>query len=267
MPWFRRMNFVAEPLNQQPRAIVFMRPLSLCRKAPALLLGAFGAATVLAGPASAQSLLDNAPMKSTLSFLGIITPDRDPIEYHERPPLVVPKSMALPAPAAQHASARNEAWPVDPDAARKAKEKAEASRPVRVSGSQGSENPDNATMSIWQVLAGRSTSAPIQPAGPTPDISHSDHDYLVPNGVLHAQGQQFAAHNPDSTSLDEIRPGYEPKRRYLTDPPTGYRKPSDKATFKKQYGAPAKKEDESALAFVRKEAERQKGSYDPDKQD
>jgi hypothetical protein len=240
-----------------------MRPLSLCRNAPAFLLGAIGAAIAFANPASAQTLFDNAPMKGTLTFLGIIAPERDPIEYHERAPLVVPKTMALPEPAAQHAAARNEAWPVDPDVARKLKEKAEASKPVRNIGSQGSENPDNATLSIWQVLAGRSSSAPIQPPGYAP--ANPD-DYRIPNGVLRAQGAQFAAHNPDSSSLDEIRPGYEPKRRYLTDPPTGYRKPSDKAAYKKQYGAPAKKDDDSAISFVRKEAERQKGNYDPDKE-
>jgi hypothetical protein len=228
-------------------------------------LGAIGAAVAVVTPAAAQSLLDNAPMKGTLSFLGIIAPERDPIDYHERPPLVVPKTMALPEPAAQHASARNEAWPVDPDAARKLKEKAEASKPVRNSGSQGSDNPDNATLPIWQMLAGRSTSAPIRPPGPD-NGNHSEHDYVIPNAVLRAQGQQFAAHNPDGGGADEIRPGYEPKRRYLTDPPTGYRQPSDKAKFKKQYGAPQKKEDEGALAFVRKEAERQKGNYDPDKE-
>jgi hypothetical protein len=241
-----------------------MRPISICRGAPALLLGAIGTAVAFATPATAQSLLDNAPMKGTLSFLGIIAPERDPIEYHERAPLVVPKSMALPEPAPQHASARNEAWPVDPDVARKLKEKADGSRPVRNSGSQGSENPDNATLSVWQMLAGRSTSAPIE----TPGFgSNSDHGYVMPNAVLRAQGQQFAAQNPDGGKEDEIRPGYEPKRRYLTDPPTGYRRPSDKAKFKKQYGAPQKKDDKALpIDFVKEQADRQKGNYDPDKE-
>jgi len=82
--------------------------------------------------------------------------------------------------------------------------------------------------------------------------------------VLRAQGEQFAAQNPES-SEDTIRPGYEPKRKYLTDPPTGYRRPSDKASFKKQYGAPQKKGDEAnPLAFVKEQSERQKGNYNPD---
>jgi len=239
-----------------------IRPFSLRRKAPALLLGALGAAVVLASPASAQSLLDNAPMKGTLTFLGIIAPDRDPIEYHERPPLVVPKSMDLPAPAAEHASARNQAWPTDPDVAEKLREKAEASRPVRSTGSEGSTDPDNARSSIWTMLAGRSSSAPVQAPGPDPyKVPQSGY---VPNGVLRAQGMQLAAKSPKSE--DEIRPGHEPKRRYLTDPPVGYRRPSDKAAFKKQYGPPVKKTDDAnPLAFVREQQERQKGSYDPGK--
>jgi hypothetical protein len=202
-------------------------------------------------------------MKNTLSFLGIIAPERDPIEYHERAPLVVPKSMSLPEPAAQQASSRNEAWPVDPDVARKLKEKAEGSQPVRNGGSEGSTNPDNARSSIWTMLGGRSTSAPIESPGPGNHVGEHDSGY-VPNGVLRAQGQQMAAQNPDAP--DEIRPGYDPKRRYLTDPPAGYRRPSDKAAFKKGYGAPIKKDDEKvhALDFVKEQAERQKAGYEAD---
>ncbi len=77
----------------------------------------------------------------------------------------------------------------------------------------------------------------IQAPGPDPDkLPESGY---IPNGQLRAQGMRFAAQNPDNE--DEIRPGYEPKRRYLTDPPTGYR---SRAAFKKQYGAPIKKESE-----------------------
>jgi hypothetical protein len=239
----------------------FMRPLNIRRQAPALIMGAIAASVAFAAPAAAQSLLDNAPMKGTLSFLGIIAPERDPIEYHERAPLVVPKSMALPEPAAQQAAARNPAWPTDPDVARKLKEKVEASKPVPASGTEGSTNPENARSSIWTMLGGRSTSAPLEPPGPGKPGEH-DSGY-IPNGVLRAKGEAFAAQNPDQG--DEIRPGYEPKRRYLTDPPTGYRRPSDKAAFKKQYGAPIKKDDkEKPIDFVREQAERQKGTYNAD---
>jgi len=100
------------------------RSFELRRRGPALFLGAFSAAVALATPASAQSILESIPMKGALSTLGIIAPDRDPIEYHERAPLVVPKTMTLPPPAAPQASARNAAWPVDPDLARKAKARA-----------------------------------------------------------------------------------------------------------------------------------------------
>ena len=240
----------------------FMRSANISLRAPALVLGALGATLAFAAPVAAQSLLDNAPMKGTLSFLGIIAPERDPIEYHERAPLVVPKTMALPEPAAQHAPPATRLGPPILMSPANSRRRRNASRPVPASGSEGSTNPDNARSSIWTVLSGRSTSAPIQPAGPDPyKLPESGY---IPNGVLRAQGQAFAAQNPDTG--DEIRPGYEPKRRYLTDPPSGYRRPSDKATFKKQYGAPVKKDDKpNPLDFVREQAERQKGNYDPDK--
>jgi hypothetical protein len=244
------------------QAMVFMREFVIRRHVPALILGAIGAAVAFATPAAAQSLLSNAPMKGTLTFLGIIAPDRDPIEYHERAPLVVPKTMQLPEPAATQASARNQAWPTDPDVARQLKEKAESAKPVPAGGSEGSSQPDNAKSSIWSVLSFRSSSAPIEAAGPDPQkLPESGY---IPNGVLRAKGQAFAAQNPETG--DEIRPGYEPKRRFLTDPPAGYRRPSDKASFKKQYGAPIKKDDKiRPLDFVKEQADRQKGNYDPDK--
>ena len=229
----------------------FMRSANISLRAPALVLGALGAALAFAAPAAAQSLLDNAPMKGTLSFLGIIAPERDPIEYHERAPLVVPKTMALPEPAAQHAAARNQAWPTDPDVARKLKEKAEASRPVPARRQRGVDQSGQcALLDLDDARGTLDERRPSSRRGPIP-ISCPKSGY-IPNGVLRAQGQAFAAQNPDTG--DEIRPGYEPKRRYLTDPPSGYRRPSDKAAFKKQYGAPVKKDDEAQSARLREGA-------------
>ncbi|SDR55496.1 hypothetical protein SAMN05444161_5949 [Rhizobiales bacterium GAS191] len=240
--------------------MAFMRSSSFRRQAPALILGVVGAGLALTAPAGAQDFLTNAPLKGALTTLGIIAPDRDPIEYHERAPLVVPKTMALPPPAAAQASARNPAWPTDPDAARRLKEKAEESQPV--SHALGTKNADNPLLPIWSIIAGKSSEAPVQAAGPDP-YKIRDSGY-IPNGQLRAQGMQFAAQNQGDKE-DEIRPGYEPKRKYLTDPPSGYRRPSDKASFKKQFGAPQKKNDDAnPLAFVKEQRERQKGSYDVD---
>lgn len=242
-----------------------MRANAIHRPVLALVLAAAGMA-IGANPASAQ-ILSDTPFKGALTTLGIIAPDRDPIEYHERAPLVVPKNMDLPPPV-QQAAERNPEWPTDPDVAAKLKEKAEAAKPVvrRQGGDNGGEET---RLSIWQVLAGKSSSAPVQPAGPSGtyyDTNRQNENGFIPNSVIRAQGQQFAEHDPEAT--DEIRPGYEPKRKYLTDPPAGYRKPSDKAAFKKQYGAPVKTDKASEggdpLAFVKEQSDRQKGSYDKD---
>ena len=239
--------------------MAFMR-LSLRRQAPALLLVAIGAGFALTNPASAQDFMGSAPLKGALTTLGIIAPERDPIEYHERAPLVVPKTMSLPEPAPQKASARNPAWPVDPEEVKKAKEKAEGAEPV--SHAQGTKNADNPLLPIWTVLAGKSSEQPIQAAGPDP-YKVPDSGY-IPNGVLRAQGAAFAAQNAPNDA-DQIRPGYEPRRKFLTEPPAGYRRPSDKAAFKKQYGAPEKKDDGgNPLAFVKEQQQRQKGAYERD---
>jgi hypothetical protein len=235
--------------------MAIMREIKAYRRWPTLTFFSLGAICALAGPAAAQDFMSSAPMKGVLSTLGIIAPDRDPIEYHERAPLVVPKTMDLPQPIAGQASDRNADWPVDPDAEKKAKEKAESMEPVVTP-------PENAKLNIATMLGLRSSSPPIQPAGPSQSPYESG---WVPSGVLRSQGQQFAAQTPDGQ--DEIKPGYEPKRKYLTDPPTGYRRPSDKAAFKKQYGPPAKKgDDANPLQFQREQAARAQGHYNPDDQ-
>jgi hypothetical protein len=244
-----------------------MRANEIHRRALTLIFAVAGVAIAATRPASAQ-ILSDTPFKGALTTLGIIAPERDPIEYHERAPLVVPKNMDLPAPA-QHVAERNPEWPTDPDVAAKLKEKAESSQPV-VRRQGGDYGGDETRLSIWEVLAGKSSSPPVQPPGPPGayyDTNRVNENGFIPNSVVRAQGQQFAAHDPEAP--DEIRPGYEPKRRYLTDPPTGYRKPSDKATFKKQY-APPVRTDKAAeagdpLGFVKEQSQRQKGSYELDK--
>jgi hypothetical protein len=243
--------------------MAMMRETKLYRRLPMATFISLGAFCALAAPAAAQDLMSSAPMKGVLSTLGIIAPDKDPIEYHERAPLVVPKTMDLPQPIAGKAADRNADWPVDPEVAKKAKDKAESLEPVT---DANSKQPDKPKLDIATMLGLRSSTAPIEPAGPARAQGGMDNPY-IPNGVLRAQGQQFAAGNPDRE--DDIRPGYEPKRRYLTDPPAGYRRPSDKASFKKQYGPPVKKnatEDGNGMEFRREQALRQQGNVDPDNQ-
>jgi hypothetical protein len=244
-------------------AMTMVRDMKTYRHLPVVTFLSLGAICALAAPAAAQDFLTSVPMKNALATLGIIAPDRDPIEYHERAPLVVPKTMDLPQPIAGGAAERNTDWPVDPDVAKKAKEKAENLEPV--TGQHSTRMPDNPKLDISAMLGLRSSTPPIQPAGPTPQ-SPNESGY-IPNGVLRAQGQQFVAQQmPDKE--DEIKPGYEPRRRYLTDPPAGYRRPSDKAAFKKQYGPPQKKntDDGNGMQFRREQALRQQGNYDPDNQ-
>jgi len=143
--------------------MTFMRPNDISLRASALVFGAMGIALAFTAPAAAQDLLSDAPLKGALTALGIVAPEKDPIEYHERAPLVVPKNMDLPQPAAAQASARNPNWPTDPDVAAKLKEKAESAQPV-VRRQGGDNGGDNLPLSIWTMITGKSTNAPIQPA-------------------------------------------------------------------------------------------------------
>jgi hypothetical protein len=114
------------------------------------------------------------------------------IEYQERPPLVVPPNRDLPAPtAAGSPSAKNAAWPSDPDA----KKRADRKQKER------------------SVLTGETAT------GPT-----SQPDGTQPSGVwdkMTSWTKSITGNNKESATFL-----HEPSRSSLTDPPVGYRTPS-----------------------------------------
>jgi hypothetical protein len=114
------------------------------------------------------------------------------IEYQERPPLVVPPRLDLPAPAAASSpSAKNAAWPSDPDAKKRA-------------GSKQKE---------------RSVLTEEKPTGPT-----SQPDGTEPSGMwdkMTSWTKSISGNNKESATFL-----HEPSRGSLTDPPVGYRTPA-----------------------------------------
>jgi hypothetical protein len=83
------------------------------RLAAAILIGT----ALFAAPAKAQDV------GSLFGMLGIGGEEKDPIEYLERPPLVVPKNRDLPAPVEFDKKAA--AWPKDPEDLARARRKIE----------------------------------------------------------------------------------------------------------------------------------------------
>ncbi len=83
-------------------------------------LGAAGAVAAFMAFGSTAQAQEGVAMKNILGSIGLIAPEKDPIQYRERAPLVLPPKMDLREPASREGFASaNPQWPNDPDIARK----------------------------------------------------------------------------------------------------------------------------------------------------
>jgi hypothetical protein len=210
--------------------------------ARAAVWAAFGVFMVLAGDASAASAEDDddAPfdermMRKFLRAIGLRNGQEAGIEYHERPPLVVPPTRTLPPPAAGDSLiANNPAWPTDPDEKRrKAEQKAKKERkPV-----DWLADVQHDRMTPEDIAAGK-TNNPTAPSPANPRPSAGPSGGAAPEMTPEELGYKTTLWD-NITSLGgltnsfktEKPPEYgkfvrEPPRAVLTDPPAGYRTPS-----------------------------------------
>lgn len=179
---------------------------------------------------------------------GLVTGDTgqketDGIDYRERPPLVLPPKMELPPPQAS-VERPSPALPNDPDVCRVKKLKAEARAPAR----QVNEATANPHISQAELEKGRiATEDPKAPMQDACNYSTAPECLYTPWAILKKVGAS------DKDDKDTLRPGEEPKREYLTEPPPGYRKPTQ--VVKATRDAPREKEDASdAGAYIRQQA-------------
>ena len=127
-------------------------------------------------------------MRDALSGIGLLEKRQDPIDYHERAPLVMPPKLdgkALPQPRARSTSA---AWPKDPEIAERERAAAERRRP---SGNQarGRYDDNNATLSVDEIRGGRRAGASLTTeAERKPGDNNRDSSLLNP--LRPAQGQE-----------------------------------------------------------------------------
>ena len=185
---------------------------------------------------------EGVAIKSLLGSIGIIAPDKDPIAYHERAPLVMPPKMDLREPVAPgSARAAHPQWPNDPDVADKKRQQAEARVPVTQSETRRMSG-NNPTMSPNELRAGRRAGAGI----PDAPVRTSDREGVWVNPAeLRAQGRQQAAQNTD--------PDDAPTRRTLTDPPSEFRRSASGGPIQKSFEPTLRVDEADPRAFFREQ--------------
>jgi hypothetical protein len=190
------------------------------RHLAALSVAAAGLATAVAVPAPAHA---QGIIRSLMSDIGMLPPAQKPIDYRERAPLVIPKSLDLPKPEAPNAATAGAAWPKDPDQARlKAAEKkvqpgeTNWSEPVQVGQ--------------WRIAVPLSPTELRRERVATQEITHPEGESATEstysNHRLTPAELKRGAKKADVTASIA-----EPPRHSLTDPPPGYRVPAADAPW------------------------------------
>jgi hypothetical protein len=179
--------------------------LGLCS---AVASTAFLLVSVVNGATPAWAEEGTNTVNSVLGFFGMrFDKDDTSIDYHARPPLVVPPRLDLPQPKA---AARDPSWPKDPDVAAERRAALQAQRPVpQIAPSSGGEN--------GQVELQQHKSA--LPSDGPPDECQAG------SGPALCLSTPWKALSSIVTGLhsDTAPTGPEPARKFLTEPPPGYR--------------------------------------------
>ena len=142
-------------------------------------------------------------------LLGLTPSDEPEIDYRERPPLVVPPNSVLRAPTELDPVAQA-AWPKDPDVLRR-KRKVIAAR-----------EPANFDKSITQEY--------IESEQKRKRKQAKNGQLRNDTALCRMIGGCFSTEPPpqgvQAAAVDPLLPSGEPRRVYLTDPPTGLRLPA-----------------------------------------
>lgn len=176
----------------------------------------FAIALLLAASAPALAQEDATPTQKFFDAIGLIEIPKDPINYRERAPLVVPPSSALVAPrSADDMKLINPDWPTDHDAGRRAARKKSEHEQFTDQRFYGGDrlSPDEMRRGT---RAG--TRGPALPGAHTPDTGR-----LTPTEL------GFKGWNMKRD--DKVVFTGEPERQSLTEPPPGLRTPSTDAPY------------------------------------
>ena len=191
----------------------------------AALLAA-GLGLTSAAPAMAQ---EGLLLRNIFGKIGLLPEEKDPIDYNERPALIVPKdATALRPPEAQGAHTRNAQWPVDPDVQERKRELARRNAPIIAPLKADAEEGNR--LSVNEMAKGRSARG--AKIGEAP-VAVND------KSGIRMDPDEWATQSKQATA-PSYAPGTEPPRRYLTDPPKGLRTFSADAPIIRTTEAPAK---------------------------
>jgi hypothetical protein len=184
-------------------------------------------------PAFAQ---EGMLFKNLVEGMGLFGRDKADIEYKQRAPLVVPPSSSLPKPQEAGAS-RSAAWPDDPDVARRRADR--DSSHIVFQNTESYRANTKPLLSQEELRRGRVTGRTNGPAGIVEE-HNTGNNQIGPIRV----GREMAARQAqvDTSNLEY---GTEPRRQYLHEPPTGYRRPAGTAALGP--GASGPREDKQAV--------------------
>ena len=200
-----------------------MRPLfATCTAATigALLLGA---SLIPAKAADDDRPIDERLIGSLLEGLGLER-DRPPINYQERPPLVIPPTKSLPEPEKGDAVASNPAWPKDPDVTRR-RELAKQRRERNTT-----EEMERESRPLLPDQLGPQGGANTRVVRTDPNYKPFDERQIrmSPAELGYTGGPFgiFRGHDDKAVKFTG-----EPPRTQLTDPPVGYQTPSTEQVY------------------------------------
>jgi hypothetical protein len=165
-------------------------------------------------------------IKNILGGMGVDV-GRGSIDYRERSPLVIPPTRDLPPPESAAASARNPAWPREPERRVAVKAKPNARATMNEPGTESALTPDELRRGE-AARAGRVTD-PSQTTGSldeqnvgrplTPSQLGNKSSIFSWDGLMGRNSGQTATF------------AGEPPRSSLTEPPPGYQTPSSAAPY------------------------------------
>jgi hypothetical protein len=184
-------------------------------------------------PAFAQ---EGMLFKNLVEGMGLFGTDKADIEYKQRAPLVVPPSSTLPKPQEAGAN-RSAAWPDDPDVARRKAERDSSN--ILFQSTESYRANTRPLLSQEELRRGRVTGRGNGPDGVAEDHNNYNNQ-IAPIRV----GREMAARQ-SQTDTANLQYGTEPARRYLHEPPTGYRRPAGTAALGP--GASGPREDKQAV--------------------
>lgn len=179
-----------------------------------------GLVAMMGATAFAQSE-EPSDMSKFFGYLGLIELPKDPIEYRERAPLVVPPSVALVPPQQQTIEQINPDFPVDHDVRRAKANRIDPKEQAR----QDDIFYNSRKLSAEEMSRKRPRD---RNAGTATGVDDTFHD--VNKSRMNPTQLGFKGWAASEQEKPTVFAG-EPERGSLIDPPPGYRTPSPNAPY------------------------------------